>query len=66
MTIAVDYTSLHKKMYPEHIYVRSGTHFVKVETQTAYYFATIRKKLQLAWKMTRYGPLVDFDNGVGT
>ena len=63
---AYDFMKEYKKMYPSHIYVMSGEHYVEVECKTAYGFALIRKKLIKAWDINVMGPKIDQETSEGT
>lgn len=65
-SIAHDFMKEYKKKYPEKLYVTDGAHYIEVLCQTAYCFASIRKKLIKAWEITGIGPKIDPETSEGT
>ena len=56
---AYDFMMDYKKMYPKNVYFCDGTHFIEVETKTAFCFAAIRKRLVTAWEISQLGPSIN-------
>lgn len=64
-TQAFDFLAELGKMYPKQFYARIGNEYTEIETQSAFYFAAIRKKLVAAWDVAASGPKIDPENSVG-
>ena len=65
-SIAHDFMSQYKDMYPKKIYVASNGQYVDVDCKTAFCFAAIRKKLIKAWEISDEGPSIDNETSEGT
>lgn len=63
---AHDFMKEYKKMYPQKVYIMSGSHYIEVDCRTAFCFPAIRKKFIVAWDIGASGPSIDPDESQGT
>lgn len=63
---AYDFMMDMRKSYPEKVYFSSGTDYIEVDCQTAFCFASIRKKCVKAWEITSTGPVIEKEITEGT